>query len=596
MINSMLKLLISLWGHISSRRRSQFSLLLVLMILTSFAEIISIGAVLPFLAILTNPVIVFSHPYAYPFIELLDLTEPSQLLLPIIIAFSIATIGAGSMRLLLLWASTRLGYAVGGEISKDIYRKTLYQPYPVHINRNSSELINGISNKIDKTIYIINSILNLISSAFIMIGVIIAFLYVDFIIALYTFCGFGSIYAFIIILTRKRLKKNGQIIARESTLVIKLIQEGLGGIRDILINGNQAFYCENYQKSDLSLRQAQGNSSYITYAPRYAIECLGMLFIAFLSYKITQQSDGLSKAIPILGSLAVGAQRLLPILQQTYGSWTSIQGGRALLEDTLHLLDQPLPSYITKPEPQVLRFTEQLRLNRIYFRYSSERNWVIKGLDLVIPKGSRVGFIGVTGSGKSTLLDIVMGLLQPTNGTITVDDQILTSGNSRAWQAHIAHVPQVIFLADSSIEENIAFGVPKALIDGKRVREVALQAQIADAIESWPKKYNTLVGERGIQLSGGQRQRIGIARALYKQADVIIFDEATSALDNETEHSVMQSIEGLSKELTLLLIAHRLTSLSNCTHIVELSNGVVSRIGNYQDLVENNLNSHNSIK
>jgi ABC-type multidrug transport system fused ATPase/permease subunit len=592
----MLKLLLSLWGHISSRRRSQFSLLLVLMILTSFAEIISIGSVLPFLAILTNPVIVFSHPYAYPFIELLDLTEPSQLLLPIVIAFSLATIGAGSMRLLLLWASTRLGYAVGGEISKDIYRKTLYQPYPVHINRNSSELINGISNKIDKTIYIINSILNLISSVFIMVGVIIAFLYVDSIIALYTFCGFGSIYAFIIILTRKRLKKNGQIIARESTLVIKLIQEGLGGIRDILINGNQAFYCENYQKSDLSLRQAQGNSSYITYAPRYAIECLGMLFIAFLSYKITQQSDGLSKAIPILGSLAVGAQRLLPILQQTYGSWTSIQGGRALLEDTLHLLDQPLPSYITKPEPQVLRFTEQIRLNRIYFRYSSERHWVIKGLDLVIPKGSRVGFIGVTGSGKSTLLDIVMGLLQPTNGTITVDDQILTSGNSRAWQAHIAHVPQVIFLADSSIEENIAFGVPKALIDGKRVREVALQAQIADAIESWPKKYNTLVGERGIHLSGGQRQRIGIARALYKQADVIIFDEATSALDNETEHSVMQSIEGLSKEITLLLIAHRLTSLSSCTHIVELCNGAVSRIGNYQDLVENNLNSHNSIK
>ena len=591
----MLKLLLSLWGHISSRRRSQFSLLLVLMILTSFAEIISIGAVLPFLAILTNPEIVFSHPYAYSFIELLDLTEPSQLLLPIVIAFSLATIGAGSMRLLLLWASTRLGYAVGAEISKDIYRKTLYQSYPVHISRNSSELINGISNKIDKTIYIINSILNLISSTFIIIGVVITFLYVDSIIALYAFCGFGSIYAFIIILTRKRLKTNSQIIARESTLVIKLIQEGLGGIRDILINGNQAFYCENYQKSDSSLRQAQGNNSYITYSPRYAIECLGMLFIAFLSYKISQQSDGLSKAIPILGSLAVGAQRLLPILQQTYGSWTIIQGGRALLEDTLHLLDQPLPIYITKPESQVLRFTDQLRLNRIYFRYSSERHWVIKGLDLVIPKGSRVGFIGVTGSGKSTLLDIVMGLLQPTNGTITVDDQILTSGNSHAWQAHIAHVPQVIFLADSSIEENIAFGVPKALIDGKRVREVALQAQIADAIESWPKKYNTLVGERGIHLSGGQRQRIGIARALYKQADVIIFDEATSALDNETEHSVMQSIEGLSKELTLLLIAHRLTSLSSCTHIVELSNGAISRIGNYQDLVENNLNSHNSI-
>jgi ATP-binding cassette subfamily B protein len=212
---------------------------------------------------------------------------------------------------------------------------------------------------------------------------------------------------------------------------------------------------------------------------------------------------------------------------------------------------------------------------------------------LTIPKGSRVGFIGVTGSGKSTLLDIVMGLLKPTKGTITVDDQLLTSSNSRAWQAHIAHVPQVIFLADATIEENIAFGVPKELIDRERVREVAVQAQIADTIETWPNKYHTPVGERGIYLSGGQRQRIGIARALYKQADVIIFDEATSALDNETEQSVMQSIDGLSKKLTLLLIAHRLTSLRSCTHIVELSNGAVSRIGNYQDIIKNTINIKN---
>jgi ATP-binding cassette subfamily B protein len=563
------------------------------MVLASFAEVISIGSVIPFLAILTNPRLVFEHPYARPFIELLDLTGPSELLLPIVIAFSLATISAGSMRLLLLWASTRLGYAVGAELSSDIYRKTLYQSYPVHISRNSSEIINGISNKTDKTIYIINAILNLISSTFIMIGIIVAFLYVDAIITLYAFFGFGAIYAFIIILTRKKLKKNSQIIARESTFVIKSIQEGLGGIRDILIDGNQAFYCQIYQKADLLLRQAQGNSSYITYGPRYAIECLGMLLIAFLSYIITQQSDGLSKAIPIIGSLAVSAQRLLPVLQQAYGSWTSIQGGRASLEDTLQLLNQPLPSYITKLDSPVLPFNSQLSLNNIYFRYSPQRPWVIQCLDLTIPKGSRVGFIGVTGSGKSTLLDIVMGLLKPTKGTITVDDQLLTSSNSRAWQAHIAHVPQVIFLADATIEENIAFGVPKELIDRERVREVAVQAQIADTIETWPNKYHTPVGERGIYLSGGQRQRIGIARALYKQADVIIFDEATSALDNETEQSVMQSIDGLSKKLTLLLIAHRLTSLRSCTHIVELSNGAVSRIGNYQDIIKNTINIKN---
>jgi ATP-binding cassette subfamily B protein len=204
---------------------------------------------------------------------------------------------------------------------------------------------------------------------------------------------------------------------------------------------------------------------------------------------------------------------------------------------------------------------------------------------LSIAKGSRVGFIGVTGSGKSTLLDIVMGLLEPTEGKIEIDGAPITMSNNRAWQAHIAHVPQSIFLADSTIEENIAFGVPQEEIDRMRVQQAARQAQIAETIEKWPKQYQTFVGERGIRLSGGQRQRIGTARALYKKADVIIFDEATSALDNETEQDVMQAIESLSKDLTLLIIAHRLTTLKNCTQIVELAGGGIRRIGSYQKVV-----------
>jgi ATP-binding cassette subfamily B protein len=211
----------------------------------------------------------------------------------------------------------------------------------------------------------------------------------------------------------------------------------------------------------------------------------------------------------------------------------------------------------------------------------------LKDLDLRIAKGSRVGFIGQTGSGKSTLLDIVMGLLVPTSGTFTVDSQKITVENQRSWQAHIAHVPQAIFLADSTIEENIAFGQPKIAIDRKRVIQAAKQAQIADIIETWPSQYDTFVGERGIRLSGGQRQRIGIARALYKQADTIIFDEATSALDNETEQAVMDAIESLSETLTVLIVAHRLTTLKNCTQIVELGNSGILRLGSYQDIVTN---------
>jgi len=224
-------------------------------------------------------------------------------------------------------------------------------------------------------------------------------------------------------------------------------------------------------------------------------------------------------------------------------------------------------------------------LKQLSFRYSDHTPWVLRNLNFSIARGSRVGFVGTTGSGKSTLLDIVMGLLQPTDGTLSIDGVPVVTANHRGWQAHIAHVPQAIFLADTTIEENIAFGVPMEQIDHERVRDAARNAQIAEVIESWPQKYKTIVGERGIRLSGGQRQRIGIARALYKQADVIIFDEATSSLDNETELAVMQAIENLSTDLTILIIAHRLTTLKNCTQVIELGDGGIRRIGNYKDML-----------
>ena len=556
------------------------------MLLASFAEILSIGAVLPFLAVLTAPERVFEHAAAQPIIQALGLTMPAQLLLPLTIAFAVAALISGTVRLLLLWASTRLSFATGADLSISIYRRTLYQPYAVHCARNSSEVINGISKKANG---VINSIivpaLTLISSSVMLIAILIALLAVEPVIALAAFGGFGLIYAFIIRLSSKQLLANSQRIARESSHVIKSLQEGLGGIRDVLIDGSQATYCHIYRNADLPLLRAQGNNFFISSSPRYGMEALGMMLIAALAYSLAQQTDGIAKAVPILGTFALGAQRLLPVLQQVYGSWTSIQGGQASLQDTLELLDQPLPDHADQSAAQPLPFKHNISLKQLAFRYSPQTPYVLKHLNLTIAKGSRVGFIGTTGSGKSTLLDIVMGLLQPTDGTLEIDGQPVMPTNNRAWQAHIAHVPQAIFLADSSIEENIAFGVLIDQIDHQRVRQAAQQAQIADSIESWPKQYQTFVGERGIRLSGGQRQRIGIARALYKQADVIIFDEATSALDNETEQAVMQAIEGLSKDLTLLIIAHRLTTLKSCTQIVELGEGGIKRAGSYHDIV-----------
>ncbi|MFL6733455.1 MAG: ABC transporter ATP-binding protein [Sphingomicrobium sp.] len=586
-IQPIAELLGRLWRHISPRRRGQFGLLVVLVVFASVGEIFSIGAVLPFLGVLTSPGPVFQHPFAQPFIRAFGIATADQLLLPVTIVFGLAVVAAAAMRLLLLWVSTRLSFATGSDLSSAIYRRTLCQPYAVHVARNSSEVIDGISVKVWSVIYaIILPLLTLVSASIMLLAILAAFLATFPMIALTAFGGFGLIYVGVIRLTRNKLAANSRQIADASTQVIKSLQEGLGGIRDVLIDGSQSTYCEVYRAADRPLRRAQGANYFVTASPRFGVEALGMLLIAALAYGLAQQSEGLAKAIPVLGALALGAQRMLPVLQQAYESWSNIRGGQASLQDTLDLLDQELPEYADRQPAERLPFTRQIALRGLSFRYGPQAPWVLRDLDLRFPKGSRIGFIGATGSGKSTLLDIVMGLLHPTEGVLEIDGQPVTDRNHRGWQAHIAHVPQAIFLSDSSIEENIAFGVPKGQVDPARVRRAAHQAQLGEVIESWPQQYETVVGERGIRLSGGQRQRIGIARALYKQADVIIFDEATSALDDRTEQAVMQAIGNLPGNVTILMIAHRLTTLKDCTQVVELtSGGVVGRIGTYAEIV-----------
>jgi len=320
------------------------------MFAASFAEILSIGAVLPFLAVLTAPERIFKLPAARPFINFIGFTSSNQLLLPLTIGFGAAALLSGAMRLLLLWASTRISFAIGADLSINIYRRTLYQPYAVHAARNSSEVISGISGKASGVIgNIIMPSLTLISSAIMLIAILLALISLDPVIALAAFGGFGLIYAIIIKLTQGRLLINSQSIARESTQLIKSLQEGLGGIRDVLIDGCQAVYCQIYRNADLPLRRAQGNSNFISQSPRFGIEALGMMLIAALAYLLARQPDGIAKAIPVLGALALGAQRLLPVLQGGYVSWSSIQSGQVSLKDTLELLDQPLPEYVDQP-------------------------------------------------------------------------------------------------------------------------------------------------------------------------------------------------------------------------------------------------------
>ena len=406
---------------------------------------------------------------------------------------------------------------------------------------------------------------------------------VDITVALTAFIGFGLLYWIVIRYTRQQLQENSKCIADQSTQMIKSLQEGLGGIRDVLIDGSQQLYCKLYQSADLPLRKASGNNVFIGGSPRYVMEAIGMTLIAGLAYVMSLREGGMSAAIPILGTLALGAQRLLPALQQAYSSYSSIKGSSASFNDVINLLEQPLPNYVNQPLVQPIPFEKEIALDNLGFRYTEETPWILKDINLKLTKGGRIGFIGVTGSGKSTLLDIIMGLLPPTEGRLSIDGQPVTSNNRRSWQAHIAHVPQNIYLSDNTIEENIAFGVAKENINHEQVIKAAKQAQIAWLIDDWPEQYQTFVGERGIRLSGGQRQRIGIARALYKKANVLIFDEATSALDSDTEQAVMEAIEGLGRDLTIMIIAHRLTTLKGCDRIIELTEEGLD-IKNYESI------------
>jgi ATP-binding cassette subfamily B protein len=383
------------------------------------------------------------------------------------------------------------------------------------------------------------------------------------------FGAFGVLYALMMRTLRQGLRANSDRIARESTNTIRYLQEGLGGIRDIILDHTQDTFVATFRRSDAALRKAQRENLFASQSPRFLMESAGMVLIALIALGFSRGEGGVTEVISMLAALALGLQRLLPALQQLYQSWSTIQGAQGSLRETVKLLEQPL---LLQSEASAipLRFDTQIELRHVGFRYAVGAPAILSDFSLVIRKGKRIGFIGETGSGKSTLLDIVMGLLHPSEGQMLVDGVPITADNVDAWRPHIAHVPQDLFLKDGTVRENIAFGVPPESIEDDGVRRAAIMAQIGPTIESWPDGYDTLVGERGVQLSGGQRQRIGIARALYKKADVFIFDEATSALDNVTEEAVMKSIESLNESTTVLIIAHRLSTLKNCNEIVEL--------------------------
>ncbi len=571
-----LPLLRSLWFHMGPKRRKQYFFLMVLMVLSTFSEVISLGAVMPFLGVLLAPDQIFNSPEAQYFILFLDIKSARELVFPLTMFFICAAILAGILRFLLLWVGTKISFQTGADISLQVYSRILHQSFNIHVSRNSSDVVSSIVNRVNGVVFwVLLPVLTLISSSVLLVAITSALLVLDTVVASIAILGFGFCYGVISLLSREKLITNGHIINHEQTQVIKTLQEGLGGIRDVILDGTQSVFCDVYVAADLKMRNASSSNNILGGFPRPAMEALGVVLIATLAYWLSNQRGGIESSLPILGALAIGAQRLLPALQQAYGAWASIMGGKVALAETVFLLDEEVDQRLLRDDSKPINIRDGIQLENVRFRYSEQTPWVLDGVTLFIREGTKVGVVGKTGCGKSTFLDIVMGLLSPTHGNILIDGRHVTDENISAWRKSIAHVPQHIFLADKSFAENIAFGVPLPEIDMARVRDVASRACISDYIESIPEGYNSFVGERGVLLSGGQAQRIGIARALYKKAKVLILDEATSALDSRTEEKVMKAIDALDRSMIVIIVAHRLSTLKNCDYQLKFEDGKI---------------------
>jgi ABC-type multidrug transport system fused ATPase/permease subunit len=574
-----------LYHHLSRRHQWQLAALLGLLVVTSLAEMVSVASIFPFLSALGNAQGLLQEPRLQSMFQMLQIDTTQRLVLVLALGFIAALGMTNGLRLLALNIQLRMTAAIGTDVSSRVYGNNLHQPYSFHVQQNSSDLIQTVTLDTDRlTNNILMGSLVFLANALLTPVLIFTLMLIDWKVAIGTASILGTAYTLILRTKQPLLNRSSALYSQTSQRKVQVVQEGIGGIREVLLDNTQPFFQLAYRRNEQVIRQAITTSQLISQSPIFVIEFIAIGSIALMALSLGRDGD-FSQVVPVLGTLALGAKRLVPSLNQLFSSLSSMHGARSSLERVLVELDRPIDPLMQLPAPMALGLGRELRLEGVWFRYRQDSDWVLRNLDLTISAKTTVAFVGSTGSGKSTTADLILGLLPPEKGQILVDGVPLREERLRQWQAAVAHVPQQIYLSDSSLAANIAFGIPEQEIDLAQVRRAAKLAQIAEFIEGLPAGYETYVGERGIRLSGGQRQRIGIARALYKNASVIVFDEATSALDNATEREVMAAIEELSGEFTIILIAHRLSTVERCDLVVELSQGRVVAQGKYGELM-----------
>lgn len=591
----MLKIINRIFKKISRLKKLKLIFLVSSMFLASFAEILSIGTVIPFIATITAPDILNE----YPFLELQKLIVNWGFTIDLRYFFSIffiiTVIIAALFRFFVLRFQIILSNKIGADLASKIYENCLKMPFEFHSMNNSSELIVGVTSKTNAIVFsIILPFLSIMNGIIASIMILITLMFVDFKLTIFSFSSIALIYLFISVITKSYLNRFGEIIRKESGRVIKSLQEGFGGIRDVILNNNASYFIENFRSSDLPVRFSNANIQVLEQSPKFFVEAFAICAMVLLTLILDDNKENTSLLLPSIAALVFAAQKLLPLVQQSYSGWSIMKGNIASANDALNLLELDPSAHNVSDGLDKINFNNKIQIIDLSFKYKSSKKEVLpnilNNLNIEINRGDRIGIVGSTGSGKSTFLDIFMGLLEPSSGSIIVDNTKLNKSNIKSWYKKISHVPQNIFLSDVSVMENIAIGKNLDDIDLNKVVQAAKKANIHSVIKELEDKYLTNIGERGIRFSGGQRQRLAIARALYDESEIIVLDEATSALDDGTESNIMKSINELSDEVTIIIVAHRTSTLASCNKIILIEDGNISYTGSYEDylLFKNN--------
>ena len=580
-----------IWEILTTSERKSFVFVLLLSIIMAFFETIGVAVILPFLKVLSEPEIIQSNEILSWVYDLLGSETPKDFTVALGIgAFLIIVIGMitrGFVTYALFKFSLMRSYSLSARLLKGY----LHQPYTWFLSQNSSELGQSLLSEVDLIVRecILPAVI-FVFQALVSLLIVCLLFYIEPLVALGAFFVIGATYLLVYFSLRKAMTRvgAGRFLANKERF--QVAQEATGGIKEIKVMSLENVFIEQFKSPALRMAKYQTLGLIIGVLPRFALEAVAFGgFIFFVLIMIIYRDAGIEDLLPLLGLIGMSATKLFPAIQQMYRQLTQIRMTAPAFEKLHHNLTtlNTNPNVLTNIEP--LRLKSEIALDQVEFKYPSSEAAVLETFSMKIRAGSTIGFVGGTGAGKTTVVDLILGLLRPDTGSVTVDGVEIDQTNIAAWQQSIGYVPQSIFLTDDTLASNIAFGARKDEIDMKAVERAARAAELHDFIKSdLPEGYQTIVGERGIRLSGGQRQRIGIARALYRDPDVLILDEATSALDNITERAVMKAVHNLGGAKTVIMIAHRLSTIKNCDTIFLLEHGKLLDQGKYDDLAARN--------